>query len=129
MVTSNPLRLKPLSGEHAVCRLSAGSVVPSPEAGLDGFYSLTITPDEISIVCSAESVPPDAVVELGWRGLVVQGPLDFALVGILANLTSSLSVAAVSVFAISTYDTDYIFVKDLPAAIKALAEAGHHVES
>ncbi len=80
-------------------------------------------------MCSARSVPPDAVVELGWRGLVVQGPLDFALVGILAGLTSSLSAAAVSVFAISTYDTDYIFVRDLPAAIKALAEAGHHVES
>jgi len=60
MVTSSPLRLKTLSGEHAVCRLSPGSVIPPPEAAPDGFYSLTITPDEISVVCSARSVPPDA---------------------------------------------------------------------
>ena len=68
-------------------------------------------------------------VERGWRAICVAGPLDFALVGVLASLSGTLASAGVSIFAISTFDTDYILVKEdmLGAAREALAAAGHQV--
>jgi hypothetical protein len=85
--------------------------------------------DELSVVCQEELVPANIRAENGWRGLKVEGPLDFALTGILAGLASALAQAGVSLFAISTFDTDYILVKekDLAKAIRALEQAGHRV--
>lgn len=93
------------------------------------FLSITRTEDELSIVCEEHIVPDDAKSEKEWRGIKVAGPLDFALVGILANLSGVLAKAGVSIFAISTYDTDYILIKNhqLDEAVRALRQAGHHV--
>ena len=90
-----------------------------------------LTPHELSIVCDEAQIPPDVSCERGFRALVVDGPLAFSLTGILAAVVSPLAAAKISVFAFSTYDTDYVMVKDerLEAAIAALRSAGLTVAS
>ena len=122
------MTLDVLSGSYAVCRLSADTAVPS-WASRAAFSSTTRTPNELSIVCASEDVPPDVQAQRGYRGLVVRGPLDFNLVGILASLAGALAAAAISIFVVSTHDTDYLFVRDadLDRAVAVLREAGHAV--
>jgi hypothetical protein len=92
--------------------------------------SITHSGDELSVVCPEERAPEGITAARGWRCLRVVGPLDFALVGILAALAVPLAAAGVSIFAVSTYDTDYLLVpgQDLETAIQALAVAGHTVQ-
>jgi hypothetical protein len=80
-------------------------------------------------VCPAARVPDDVRAERGWRALAVAGPLDFALTGVLAALAGPLADAGVSIFAIATYDTDYVLVRAdrLADAVGALRAAGHRV--
>jgi len=115
------LVLEVLADQYAVCQLANWSDAPPPPTG-DQLFSLTRTGDEISLVCATDYAPPALVVEEGWRALMVQGPLDFSLVGILAKLSSALAEAQISVFALSTFDTDVLLVKqtDLMAARLAL---------
>jgi len=112
----------------AVCRFPAGA--PSP-AWLEGepFASVTRTPTETSVVCRSAVVPEGVRAEAGWRALRVAGPLDFALVGILRSLLGPLADAGVSVFALSTFDTDYVLVREgaLDEALVALAGVGHRI--
>jgi uncharacterized protein len=120
------LSLAILSDSFAVCRLRADEDIPS--WALSGsFCSLTRAPDELSIVCPQELVPEGVQAVRGWRSLKVEGKLDFTLVGILSSLTSSLAHVGIVVFVISTYDTDYVFVKenDLDRAVAALRKDGH----
>ncbi len=123
------LTLTVLPERLAVCQLP--TTVPLP-AGLHDlpFWSLTRTPTELSLVVPETHVPPGCTAELGWAGLRVEGPLDFALIGILAGLSATLAQAGVSIFALSTYDTDYILVRsaDLPAARAALLAAGYRLQ-
>jgi hypothetical protein len=117
------LRLKLLDGAYAVCRLSADALVPqSLLAAKAEFLSITRTADELSIVCEESLAPAGAKVERGWRVLKVMGPLDFSLTGIIASLTAPLAEAKISVFAVATFDTDYLLVKeaDLERAVTAL---------
>jgi hypothetical protein len=112
----------------AVCRLRADENIPG--WALSGsFCSLTRTLDELSVVCSQEVVPEGVKAVRGWKSLKVEGKLDFNLVGILSSLTSSLAEVGISIFTISTYDTDYLFVKerDLDRGVAALRKAGHHI--
>lgn len=128
---SNPkLNLEVLSEKLAVCRLPADAQVPK-WAWSDSLSSVTRTGDELSVVCAEGAVPNDVTRTPGWRAIKVRGPLDFDLVGILARLSEVLAQAGVSIFAISTYDTDHILVRDtqLDAAVKALNDAGHEVDS
>ena len=113
----------------AVCRLPADAAVP-PWAWTGVPASVTRTRDELSVVCRADGVPEGVRSEPGWRCLVVAGPLDFALTGILAALTAPLAAAGIPLFAVSTYDTDYLMVKaeNLERAVAALRGAGHRVE-
>jgi hypothetical protein len=122
------LSLAILSDSFAVCKLRADENIPG-WALPDSFCSITRTPDELSIVCSQELVPEGVQAVRGWRSLKVEGKLDFILVGILSSLTSSLAHVGIVVFVISTYDTDYILVKetDLDRAVAALRNAGHDV--
>jgi hypothetical protein len=109
-----------LPGTLAVCRLRASERVPSWALELhEGFVSITRTPDELSIVCPQEAVPPDTTVEEDWRALVVPGPIPFEATGVLAAITVPLADAGVPVFAISTYDTDYVLVRE-PQLARAL---------
>lgn len=111
----------------AVCRLEPLTPVPAWAAG--EFYSVTCTPDEVSIVCPESSIPPGVQCERGWRILKIDGPLDFGLVGVLAGVLVPLVRAGVSVFTLSTFETDYILVKQTAVlqAVKALEEAGYRI--
>jgi hypothetical protein len=122
------LTLTLLPDHLAVCRLPSDAPFPSGVCSKT-FLSVTRTSDELSIVCDADSVPPDARSELGWRCFKVAGPLDFALVGVLASLAGALAEAGVSVYAISTFDTDYLLVKAeaVSSAVEALRTQGHAV--
>lgn len=117
-----------LQAPLAIVRLEATAAVPT-WAWSGELCSVTRTTDELSIVCSEASVPPEALAERGWRALEVQGPLDFSLTGVLAALTAPLAAAAVPIFALSTYQTDYVLVRgqDLARACEALTKAGHTV--
>lgn len=127
-IVPEALKLRVLAGELAVCRLPADAPAPAqpPSATL---LSVTRTRDELSVVCAAADAPAGARVQGGWRALQVAGPLDFALTGILASLAAPLAQAGISLFAVSTYDTDYVLVADnaLNAAVAALRAAGHEV--
>lgn len=95
----------------AVCRLDVSSNIP--EWGLQGtFFSITRTEEEVSVVCFEAKVPSEVKAEKGWRYFKVEGPLAFELTGILSALAQPLAEAKVSIFAISTFDTDYILVKE-----------------
>jgi uncharacterized protein len=124
------LRLAILPETFAVCRLSEGSKLPE-WALLGEFFSITRTAYELSIVCHQAGVPEGAQCERDWRCLQVEGPLDFSLTGILASLAVPLADAGISIFAVSTFDTDYLLVKEkqLQAAINALTAAGHRINS
>jgi hypothetical protein len=93
------------------------------------FFSITGTPDELSLVCPAASVPTDIQADRGWRCFKLHGPFEFSLTGILNSITIPLAEAGVGIFAISTYDTDYVLVKehDVQRAITVLTEAGHTI--
>lgn len=122
------LALGLLPGRLAVCRLDARQPPPAWALGSE-FFSITRTEEELSIVCAQEAVPDGVRAEVGFRALGVAGPLDFALTGILDSLLGPLAEAAISVFAISTHDTDYVLVRerDLDRAVAALRGAGHRV--
>ena len=113
----------------AICRLSPAEDVPE-WAMIGEFVSITHTSDELSIVCDAENVPPDVKADRDWRALKVAGPLDLALTGILASLADPLAQTRINIFAISTFDTDYLLVKEynLLQARDVLQQAGHIVE-
>lgn len=107
-----------------ICRFECGTPIPGWLQGSSSFFSITGTEDETSLVCQEELIPSDCIAEKGFRALKVQGPLAFELIGILSSLLNPLADDGISVFAISTYDTDYILVKEkaLDQSIAALAE-------
>jgi hypothetical protein len=127
---STGFRLVGVLGSFAVCKLASDAPLPS-WATVGGLFSVTRTADELSVVCPQASVPDAVHCEPGWRCLRVAGAMPFTLVGVLAALTTAVARAGVGVFAVSTFDTDYLFVKeaDLPRAVAGLRAAGHIVET
>lgn len=119
-----------LPGGFAVCRLPAGAPIPRWARRSSRFFALIRTPDELCVVCAEQDVPENVQTEGGWSLLQVRGPLEFSLVGVLASLALPLAQDGVSIFALSTYDTDYLLVRqaDLERTNKALVRAGHHLE-
>jgi hypothetical protein len=115
-------------GEYAVCQLEADEPLPSwlPTAP---FWTVTRSGDELSVICSAESVPHYSSHDSGWRLLRMVGPFPFNLTGILESVLRPLAAADVGILAVSTFNTDYILVKHtrLAVAVAALREAGHVV--
>lgn len=125
-MSTSSLTLFLLSETFAVCRLPAGAALPA-WATSGSLYAVTRTAGELSIVCAQAQVPDGVVCNSGWRCLQVAGPLDFALTGVLASLAAPLATAGISLFALSTYDTDYLLVQEqtLASALAALRNAGH----
>lgn len=123
-----PLTLSLYPEALAICQLPSGSSIPT-WATASNFFAITRTPDELSIVCPAPYVPHGISFEGPWHALKVEGPLDFSLTGILAGLSGCLADIGISLFAISTFDTDYILVHDgdLAAAQDALRAAGYRL--
>jgi hypothetical protein len=115
--------------ELAVSRLPPDAPIPD-WATRGAFHALTRTPAELSIVCSADDVPPDVRTEKGWRCFRLAGPIAFAETGVLSSIAAPLAEAGIGIFAISTFDTDYVLVpgRQLDAAVRALEAAGHRVK-
>mgnify|MGYP002784959281 CR=1 FL=1 len=124
-LADEPRTLILLPETYAVCRLDANAPVPA-WATTGSFFSITRTNDELSIVCLQSSVPDGIKCEQDWRFFQLAGPIPFTMVGVLASLVQPLAEARISVFAISTFDTDYLLVKaaDLSGATDALRKAG-----
>ena len=122
------LTLSILHEEFAICRLNADSPVPS-WAFAGSLSSITRTADELSIVCAQKQAPEQTRCDRDWRCLKVHGPLDFSLTGVMLALVKPLAEARISIFAFSTFDTDYLMVKEsnLEKAIRALTDAGHEI--
>jgi uncharacterized protein len=125
----NHQRFSVIVGSWTVVKLGAGDPIPAWALDAAGFSSITRTEEELSIVCRDEAVPRDAALEPGWSLLKMHGPLQFAEVGVLASFTVPLASAGISLFAVSTFDTDYILVKTttLDAACEALVAMGHEL--
>ena len=124
------LAVRVLAGELAVARLGPEAALPDWAAPGDaGLHAVVRTAAELTVVCAAARVPDGVPAERGWRALAVEGPLDFALTGVLAALLVPLARAGVSIFAVSTHDTDHVLVRSerLGAAVEALRAAGHRV--
>lgn len=122
------LTLLIMDDTFAICRLGVDCLLP-PWATASPFFAITRTADELSVVCRQDAVPEGINCERGWRCLRVAGTIPFSVVGVLASLTAPLAEAGVSVFAVSTFDTDYLLVKaaDLERAVQALRGQGHHI--
>lgn len=123
---AQPLTLRLVAGRYAVVRLAPQAELPAWAVGGE-LLSITRTPEELSIVCAQAAVPEGVIAQGSFCCLKVQGPLDFALTGILASLTLPLAQAGISIFVISTYDTDYLLLPEtsLEDAALVLAQAGH----
>jgi len=128
-LTSTRFTLRVLPVKLAVCRLAPTASIPE-WAGFSGLLAFIRTDDELCVVCAEGDLPANITAEPGWCALQVQGPLDFSQVGVLAALSTALAEADISLFALSTYDTDYLLVKQthLERAIGTLTQAGHLVE-
>ena len=125
------MHLEAIDAHLAVCRLDADSDLPAWVDRSREFTSVTRTSDELSVVCRYDDVPEGIPMEGPWRALRVQGPIVMTLIGVVAAMSTALADAGISIFAISTYDTDYILVHepDFDAAVDALTAAGHVVGS
>ena len=123
------MRLFALDELYAIVRLHPDAGVPDWVEG-GHFWSVTRSDSELSVVCREEDVPEHASAERGWCALEVAGPLDFSLTGVVASLVSPLADAGVPIFVLSTFDTDYLLVRepDLPRAAEALRGAGHTID-
>lgn len=113
-------------GRYAVVRLAADASVP--DWGTRGeFTSITRTKEELSVVCPAGNVPHDFAVPHHWTCLKLEGPFPFSLTGVLLSFIEPLSSKGIPIFAVSTYDTDYVLIQEewTGAALGALQQAGH----
>jgi hypothetical protein len=117
-----------LAETFTICHLAADATVP--EWATQGqFFSITRTSEELSVIAESDLVPERLRTEVSWRVMKVHGPLDFSEVGVLAALVQPLAAVGVSVFAVSTFDTDYLLVQcsQLLEAITGLRNAAHTV--
>lgn len=120
------MELKRIDGDFSVCKVR--SLRPEELSGDFCFFART--DEELSLVCRPEKVPADALArEDGWKAFRIQGVLDFSLIGILAPIAALLAERRIGIFAVSTYNTDYILVKSAQyeQALAALAEAGYTI--
>lgn len=123
-----PETLTLLPGRYAICRLDADAETPD-WANSSGLVSITRTSNELSVVCLTECVPPGVKSETGWVAAVVSGPLPFTATGILDSILHPLAQQEISVFTLSTFDTDYVLIHetDIEKAVHTLETVGHRV--
>jgi uncharacterized protein len=123
-----PQTLTLVDGTLAICRLAPKAELPL-WANASAFLSVTRTPEELSVVCPETRVPDGTQAERGWRALKLEGPFDLSLTGILASVLDPLADANIGIFALSTYDTDYVLVEQdrVDEAARVLVDYGHEV--
>jgi hypothetical protein len=124
------VQLYALDELYAIVRLVPDADVPV-WARNGPFWSITRSDAELSVVCPQDDVPGDASAERGWCAFEVAGPLDFSLTGVVASLVTPLADAEIPLFVLSTFETDYVLVRehDLHRSVEALTSAGHSVDS
>ena len=122
------LRIRLLQGTYAVCQIKDTENILNCFDEKD-FFSITKTEDEISVVMLQDKISSDVKVEKDWRILKVEGTLDFSLIGILAKISEILAKNSISIFVISTFNTDYILVKEekVEKAILVLSKEGYEI--
>ena len=125
------MKYRVLEERLAVCRLAPDAPIPA-WALEGGFFCVVRARDELSIVCTEDvcgedKIPHGASVERGWMALKLEGPFPFSMTGVLASFLQPLAEARIPIFAISTFDTDYVLIKreNMKQAIAALGAAGH----
>lgn len=111
MQTPIMIELIPLIDTFHIYKLEEGQEIP-PQMLSAGFFSVTSTPEEVSVITNCPKNFPMFISEKGWKGFKVEGILDFSLVGILYDIIQPLKENSISVFVTSTFNTDYIFVKE-----------------
>ena len=120
------MKLKTLSYDLTVCKVNDLKEFDMN----DEFFFIGKTDEELSLVCRTEAVPDNTIErDDGWKGFRIEGVLDFSLIGILSKISSILADAKIGIFAVSTYNTDYILVKEenFDKAVKVLREAGYEI--
>lgn len=118
------MKLQLLSQQFTVCKLKSAQNI-NPDGGIL-FYA--VTDEEISLVCETVRAPSNTLErEDGWRGFRITGTLDFSLIGILSEISAILADNNIGIFVVSTYNTDYILVKEqnIEKAVKSLSEKGY----
>jgi uncharacterized protein len=124
--TPNELKFRQLPGSYAIVRLAPDAAVPAWATKGD-FASITRTADELSIVCPAGNLPPDIHAPHLWICLKLEGPFPFSQTGVLLSFIEPLSKNAIPIFAISTYDTDYVLIQQefRESSLDMLSDSGH----
>ena len=120
------MEIKILTHEFSICKVAKFSFID----WVDDFCFVSKTDEELSLVCQTHCVPEDTLArEDGWRAFRIQGILDFSLVGILSKISIALAKREIGIFAISTYNTDYVLVKEenFPKAIQVLSAEGYYM--
>ncbi len=127
MLEASTYPLQLLAETFAICRLAPDAALPAWAMRPVAWLSITRTSEELSIICVDDEAPADVQCKRGYRALKVQGPMAFEEIGVLAGLTRPLAEARISILAISTYDTDYLFVhsSDLAHAMLVLRALGY----
>ena len=120
------MELQKIEYDFSVCKIDNITQVDFSRE----FVFLQKTPEEISLVCESACAPPDAIaIEAGWKALKVSGVLDFGMIGVLAKISNILAEVEISIFVVSTYNTDYILLKaeNFDRGINALIRNGYVV--
>jgi uncharacterized protein len=124
--TGPTLALTVLGERLSICRLDARAQVPAWVTG-PSFFSVTRTEDELSVVCAEADVPEAITQQPGWRALKLEGPLDLSMVGVLSSVAAPLAGVGVSIFVVSTFDTDYVLVGEGQLGLAVDTLRGHGV--
>lgn len=111
-MASKKLTLSILPEKFGICHFNKNSHIPAWATGKTSFTSITLTSDELSIICPQDKIPAGVIFEKDWRAFKVKGPLGFILTGIVSSLSTPLAEAKISILYVSTYETDYLFVED-----------------
>ena len=117
------MKLEIINCDFSICKISS-----IEQANFAREYVFVAkTPDEISLVCETEYAPPNAIAEHGWRAFRVAGALDFDMVGVIAKISNLLAAAGISLFVVSTYNTDYVLLKveNFDRGVQVLVENGY----
>lgn len=120
------LKLSLLKDFYGICKLPCDSSIPD-WAQKGSLYSITRTEKELTIVCPQGSIPMDIEYDGNWRGFRIDGSFDFSQIGVISCLAGPLARAGISIYVISTYDTDYVLVKEknVEQAVTVLTDEGH----
>jgi hypothetical protein len=127
--TAHKLRYRVLPGKYGVCKLAPGAAMPSWPVSSTKFFSITRTSEELSIVCSEDTIPSDLKGTTRWTCLKIEGPFAFTQTGILTSFVGPLSSHSIPIFVIATFDTDYVLIPEefSSTAHRVLAECGHQL--